>query len=114
MVAKAQLLFYPSISDPFYLESYLSPTFPIHISVLHLEDFLQLLHRIFRTLHGMPRRPLILVNLPVIAPLVGLVAEEVYRRVLDPRQVLLGLEMLQAVGFVPTSGKDIEGDLAAD
>ena len=42
----------------------------------------------------MPRRPLILVDLPVIAPLVRLVAEEVYRRVLDPGQVLLRFEML--------------------
>ena len=61
---------------------------------LHLENFLQLLHRVIRALHRMPRRPLILVDLPVIAPLVGFVAEEMYRRVLDAGQVLLGLEML--------------------
>ena len=59
-------------------------------------------------------RPLILINLPVIAPFVRLVAEEMYRLVLDPGQVLLGFEMLQAVGFVPAGGEDIEGDLAAD
>ena len=62
----------------------------------------------------MPSRPLILIDLPVIASLVGLVPEEVYRRVLDPGQVFLRLEMLEAVGFVPTGGENIEGDLAAD
>ena len=92
--AKAQLLLYPSNQRSFYLLSYLSITLPIDVLVLHLENFLQLLHRILWALHRMPRRPLILVDLPVIAPLVRLVAEEVYRRVLDPGQVLLRFEML--------------------
>ncbi len=37
-----------------------------------------------------------------------------YRRVLHPTDVLLGLDMSQAVGLVPAGGEDIEGDLAAD
>ena len=73
---------------------HISPRFPSNVPVSHLENFFQLLHRIIRALHGMPCRPLILIDLPVIAPLVRLVAEEMYRRVLDPGQVLLGLEML--------------------
>lgn len=34
--------------------------------------------------------------------------------VLDAGDVLLGLDVLQAVSLVPTGGEDIEGDLAAD
>ena len=80
----------PSISDPFIFFHMCLSRFPS----LHIEDFLQLLHRILRALHRMPCCPFILVDLPVVAALVRLVAEEVYRSVLDPGQVLLGLEML--------------------
>jgi len=34
--------------------------------------------------------------------------------VLDARNVLLSLDVLQAVSLVPASGEDVKGDLAAD
>ncbi len=57
---------------------------------------------------------LILVNLIVVAALIGLIAEEVDGGVIHSGQVLLRLEVLQAVGFIPTGGEDIEGYLSAD
>lgn len=58
--------------------------------------------------------PLILVNLVVVAALIGLVAEEVNCRVVDAGNVLLSRQMLEAVGLVPAGGEDVEGDLPAD
>jgi uncharacterized protein (UPF0210 family) len=55
------------------------------------------------------------VDLPVVAALEGLVAEEVDRLVLDAAGFLgLILEVAQAVRLVPARGKDVEGELAAD
>jgi len=62
----------------------------------------------------MPHGPLILMNLIIIAAFVRLVAEEVNRRVLDTADFFFFVEVLQAVGFVPAGGEDVEGDLAAD
>ena len=56
----------------------------------------------------------VLEDLVVVAALVGLVAEEVDGAVLDAADLLLGFDVLQAVGLVPASGEDVEGDLAAD
>lgn len=57
----------------------------------------------------------VLVDFVVVAALVRLVAEEVNGGVLDTTwQVLLVLDVLQAVGLVPALGEDIERDLAAD
>ena len=53
-------------------------------------------------------------DLIIVATGEALVAEEVDGLVLDAGDVLLGLDVLQAVSLVPTSGEDIEGDLAAD
>ena len=83
----------------------------IHLDPKHL---LQLPHRIFRTLHAMPDRPLIRVNFIIVAALVRHIAEEVDRRVLDTADVFFLGEVLQAVGLVPAGGKDVKGDFAAD
>jgi hypothetical protein len=56
----------------------------------------------------------VLENLVVVAALVRLVAKEVDSAVLDSRDLLLGLDVLQAVSLVPAGGEDVEGDLAAD
>jgi hypothetical protein len=56
----------------------------------------------------------VLEDLVVVAALVGLVAEEVDGAVLDAADLLLGFDVLQAVGLVPASGEDVKGDLAAD
>lgn len=63
----------------------------------------------------MPNRPLVLVDLVVVAALVRLVAEEVDGLEVDAvGQVLVGFDVLQAVRLVPAGGEDVEGDLAAD
>jgi hypothetical protein len=56
----------------------------------------------------------IVVDLPVVAALEGLVAKEVNVLEIDPRDVLLLLDVLQAIGLIPASGENIEGDLAAN
>lgn len=58
--------------------------------------------------------PFVLENLIVITTLEGLVAEKVNSRVLDTGNVLLRRQVLEAVGLVPASGEDVEGDLPAD
>lgn len=62
----------------------------------------------------MPHRPPILKDLIIIAPLERLIPKEMHRRVLHPTDVLLGLDVSQAVGLVPAGGENVEGDLAAD
>lgn len=60
-------------------------------------------------------RARVLVDLVVVAALVGLVAEEVDGGVLDAIWLLgIGLEVLEAVGLVPAGWEDVEGDLTAD
>jgi hypothetical protein len=56
----------------------------------------------------------VLKDLVVVAALVRLVAEEVDGVVLDAGDLLLGFHVLQAVRLVPSSRKNVEGDLAAD
>jgi len=57
----------------------------------------------------------VLVDLVVVTAFVGLVTEEVDRGVGDAARFFgVGLKVLQAVGFVPAGGEDVEGDLAAD
>ena len=62
----------------------------------------------------MPNCPAILEDLIIIAALVGLVAEEVDGGKFNTTERLLCLQVLQAVCFVPTSGKNIKGNLSAD
>lgn len=63
----------------------------------------------------MPHSPGIAIYLPIITPLKRLIPEKVYSRVLNAvGHVDLVLHVLQAVGFVPALGEDVEADLAAD
>jgi len=61
----------------------------------------------------MTRRATILIYFIIIPALVGLVTKEVDGRVFHPTDRLFGLKMRKAVGLVPASRKDVEGDLAA-
>jgi hypothetical protein len=62
----------------------------------------------------MPHGPLILKNLIIVAALVRLVTKKVDRRVIDAADFFFFGEVLQAVGFVPAGGENVEGYLAAD
>ena len=63
----------------------------------------------------MADRSRVIVDLIIVPALVCLVTEEMYRRVCHAAWLLgLVLEMLKAIGLVPASGEDVEGDLAAD
>ena len=80
-----------------------------------VEKLLQLGHSLLWVLYAVPDRPLVLVNFVVVAALVRLVAEEVDRlEVHTIGLVLVLLDVLQAVGLVPTSGEDVERDLTTD
>ena len=57
--------------------------------------------------------PTILINLIIIAPLIRLIPKEMNSCIINPRNLFFILEMLEAVGFVPAGGEDVEGDLAA-
>lgn len=57
----------------------------------------------------------VFVNLVVIATLEGLIAEEMNCSVLDStRQVLLVVDMLEAVTLVPSGWEDVERDLSTN
>jgi len=81
---------------------------------LEVEQLLQLSDGLLGAGHAVANGARVLEDLVVVAALVGLVAEEVDGPVLDAADLLLGFDMLQAVGLVPASGEDVEGDLAAD
>lgn len=81
---------------------------------LKVEQLLQLSDSLLRAGHAVADSARVLEDLVVVAALVGLVAEEVDGAVLDAADLLLGFDVLQAVGLVPASGEDVKGDLAAD
>ena len=56
----------------------------------------------------------VFVDLIIISSDESLVAEEVDGLVFDTRDALFSLDVLQAVGLIPTSGEDIERDLTTD
>ena len=56
----------------------------------------------------------IFVNLPIVSAFVCLVAEEMDSGVIGTGDIFLRSNVLQAVGFVPADGEDVEGDLAAN
>lgn len=56
----------------------------------------------------------ILKDLVIVSTLVGLVAKEVDGRVIDTTDGLLGLEVLQTIGFIPAIGEDVEGYLTTN
>lgn len=84
---------------------------PTHLKVKQL---LQLSDSLLGASNAVANGARVLEDLVVVAALVGLVAEEVDGAVLDAADLLLGFDVLQAVGLVPASGEDVEGDLAAD
>lgn len=84
-------------------------------NVLDVKQLLQDAHGILGALNSVANGPGVVENLPVVAALKCLVAEEVDVLVGDAVGLLgLVLEVLQAVGLVPAVGEDVEGDLAAD
>ena len=58
--------------------------------------------------------PWIGVDFVIVAASKCLVAEEVDGVVLNARDILFSLDVLQAVCLVPTGGKDVKGDLATN
>ena len=63
----------------------------------------------------MSNSPRVLVDLVVVTTFEGLVAEEVDRLVVySIGQVLVVLDVLQAIRLVPAGWEDVEGYLAAD
>lgn len=81
--------------------------FPRTVS-LHVEQLLELYHGVGGTVDAVSDGARVLVDLVVVAALVGLVAKEVNGGVFNARQVLLVLNVCQAEGLVPASGEDIE------
>lgn len=79
-----------------------------------VKSLLQLLHGVLWTIDRVTDSARVRKDLIIIAAGEALVAEEVDCLVVDAGDVLLGLDVLQAVSLVPTSGEDIEGDLAAN
>lgn len=85
------------------------------ITYSQIEKLLQLSRCLVGVLHAVTDGALVLVDLVIIAALVRLITEEVDRRVVDAtRQVLLILDVLQAVRLVPASWEDIKGDLTTN
>lgn len=81
---------------------------------LQIKQLPQLSHGVLRAGDAVADGARVLEDLVVVAALVRLVAEEVHGAVLDAAELLLGLDVLQAVRLVPAGGEDVEGDLAAD
>lgn len=86
--------------------------FPVYCS--KIKKLLQLFHGVIRTIDGVTNSARVLIDLMVIAADEAFVTEEVNVLVLGAGDVLLGLDVLQAVGFIPTGREDVERDLATD
>lgn len=74
---------------------------------LKVEQLLELSGRVLGALDAVADGTRVLVDLVVITALVCLVTEEVDGFVLGA-ELLLGLDVLQAVCLVPASGEDVE------
>lgn len=79
-----------------------------------LQQLLQLRIRVLRVLNLMSNRPLITINLPIIAALIRLVSKEVDLIIHDATPALLLGHMLETVRLVPARGEHVERDLSAD
>lgn len=86
----------------------------ISAKYLEIEKLLQLLHGIIRTLDDVTNRSRVTVDLIVITSDKTLVTEEVDVLVFGAGDVLFGLDVLQAIGLVPTGWENVERDLAAN
>lgn len=73
-----------------------------------IKELLQLLHGIIRALNGVTNGAGVLIDFMVIAAHEALVTEEVDVLVLSAGDILLGFDVLQAVGFVPAGRENIE------
>lgn len=87
---------------------------PYSASRSKIKKLLQLLHGIIRTLYGVTNRPKVSVDLVIIASDKALVTEEVNVLVLGARDVLLSLDVLQAVSLVPAGRENVKRDLTTD
>ena len=82
-------------------------------STLQVEYLLQDFHCLLRVLDAVTDGSTVLVNLEIIPAFESFISEEMDIRILHSTELFFFLEMLKAVGFIPTSGENIEGDLAA-
>ena len=57
--------------------------------------------------------PFILIDLVIVAAFMRLVPKEMDSRVLGAGDVLLGFEVLEGVGLIPTCREDVEGYLTS-
>jgi hypothetical protein len=97
---------YVTISVPFLQPSQSSSSNHVWVC-LKVKQLLELSGSVLGGLDAVADGARILVDLVVVTTLVCLVAEEVDCRVLGSK-LLLGLDVLQAVCLVPTSGENIE------
>lgn len=81
---------------------------------LQIEQFLQNLHRLLWVLDRMANRPLVLIDLVIVPPFFRLVPKEMNGLVVHPANLLLMLQILQAVRLIPSSGENVKGDLATN
>lgn len=82
---------------------------------LEIKELLEDADGVLRASDGVSDSAGVGVDLVVVAALKSLVAEEVDGLVGDAIGLLgLVLEVLEAVGLVPASGEDVEGDLASN
>ena len=78
-----------------------------------IKELLQLLCRIIGVLHRVADCPFVLIDLVIVAAFMRLVPKEMDGRVFGARDVLLGFEVLEAAGLIPTRREDVEGYLAS-
>lgn len=83
-------------------------------SHLQVKNLLELVHGVLGAIDSVSNGAGVFINLIVVTSNESLVTEEVDGAVFDARDALLRLDVLQAVGLVPTGGEDIKGDLATD
>jgi hypothetical protein len=81
---------------------------------LEREKLLQDSHRILRTLDGMANSARVVVDFAVVTALEPFVSEKVNGGIVDSRDLLLCLDVLEAVCLVPAGREDIKRDLSAD
>lgn len=73
-----------------------------------------MLHGILRSSNCVSNRPWIGVDFVIVAASERLVAKEVDGLVLNARDILFSLDVLQTVCLVPTGRKDVKGNLATN
>lgn len=87
---------------------------PTRLFCLQIEKLLEITDSVLGASDSVADGPLVAKDLVVVAALKGLVTKEVDVLVSDTAVSGVVLEVLEAVGLVPTSGEDVEGDLTAN